>query len=178
MALVGAGALCCFVSAMVAPHNIKFYAPDPGSPPVIYTVPSTPPPPDAPLTPLPEPTASSPLPPIPPPNRSYLSCSQMAGWTFQAMNEYWLSVGAPSALDNDGDGIPCETTHGERVTTPESWPTDVWTPPPLSTRVPAAEEAPLITPPPVPADRLPEAAYPAPSPIPLPDVKPSGFLVP
>lgn len=175
-ALLGTGALCCFVSAMVAPHNIKFYAPDPGSPPVIYSVPSTPPTSDVPLPPVAPPSTSAPPPP-PPANRGYLSCEQMRGWDSTVVVEYWYSVGSPSALDSDRDGIPCESVLGERVFTPNEWPT---IPPPPSVAVPVVppvEEAPKLTPPPV-TDRLPEAALPAPSPVPIPDGAPSGFLVP
>ena len=35
------------------------------------------------------------------------------GMTFAEVTGYWYSLGAPSDMDDDSDGIPCETVYGE-----------------------------------------------------------------
>lgn len=43
-------------------------------------------------------------------------CSILAdnGLTFDEVNSYWAALGYPSNMDNENDGIPCETIYGEQ----------------------------------------------------------------
>ncbi|QGK68841.1 hypothetical protein GIY23_04130 [Allosaccharopolyspora coralli] len=43
-------------------------------------------------------------------------CSVLAdnGLTFDEVNSYWAALGYPSNMDNENDGIPCETIYGEQ----------------------------------------------------------------
>ncbi|TWF92592.1 hypothetical protein FHU35_17235 [Saccharopolyspora dendranthemae] len=39
---------------------------------------------------------------------------QARGMSFIDVTGYWYSLGSPSDMDDDSDGIPCETIYGER----------------------------------------------------------------
>ncbi len=36
------------------------------------------------------------------------------GLTYEQMFEYWISLGSPQDMDDDHDGLPCETVYGQR----------------------------------------------------------------
>ncbi len=38
---------------------------------------------------------------------------QDRGMDFAAVQQYWFLLGAPHDMDDDRDGIPCETVYGE-----------------------------------------------------------------
>lgn len=49
---------------------------------------------------------------------------QRAGMTFTQVVQHWYGLGAPADMDDDSDGIPCETVYGEKnspaTTTPRT----------------------------------------------------------
>ena len=77
-------------------------------------------PPGAPQQPPPAPPPVSPaeLPrsPQPSPVRSTHDCEdlQRAGMDLNEVVQHWYGLGSPSDMDDDSDGIPCETVYGER----------------------------------------------------------------
>ncbi|RRO15429.1 hypothetical protein EIL87_15295 [Saccharopolyspora rhizosphaerae] len=39
---------------------------------------------------------------------------QAQGMSFAEVTDYWYGLGSPSDMDDDSDGIPCETIYGDR----------------------------------------------------------------
>jgi hypothetical protein len=45
-------------------------------------------------------------------------CKALAaqGYAYDDVLTYWLALGSPKDMDDDGDGWPCETVYGEQGT--------------------------------------------------------------
>lgn len=83
------------------------------------TPPGTPPPPPAPppaTTVVPPAVIQQPTVQQPAPVPTTHDCEQLqdAGMTFPQVVQYWYGLGAPTDMDDDRDGIPCETVYGEK----------------------------------------------------------------
>ena len=62
----------------------------------------------------PPPVVAPPQAPYPASGTHDCSVLSAQGMTFEQMVQYWYSLGAPTDMDNDADGIPCETIYGEQ----------------------------------------------------------------
>ncbi|WP_461156637.1 hypothetical protein [Saccharopolyspora tripterygii] len=73
-------------------------------------------PPSAPQAPPQASPAEPPRSPQPSQVRSTHDCEdlQRSGMDFNEVVQYWYGLGSPSDMDDDSDGIPCETVYGEK----------------------------------------------------------------
>lgn len=102
---LGAVRILCCAAVIAAASACTINIVPPGS--------SPPPPPD----PAPSTTVNAPaVVEQQEPMRTTHDCAtlQTQGMTFAEVVGYWYSLGAPSDMDDDADGIPCETVYGER----------------------------------------------------------------
>ncbi|MBQ0925931.1 excalibur calcium-binding domain-containing protein [Saccharopolyspora endophytica] len=79
--------------------------------------PGSSPPPPSPPVPAPSTTVNAPaVVEQQEPVRNTHDCAELqnSGMGFTEVTGYWYSLGAPPDMDDDSDGIPCETVYGER----------------------------------------------------------------
>ncbi|WP_406692853.1 hypothetical protein REH65_14755 [Saccharopolyspora sp. ID03-671] len=109
--------VCCEIFVLAAMSACTINIVPPGTPP------APPPATTAPSPPAPEvpPVVIQPREPV----QNTHDCRQLqnAGMSFTQVVQYWYGLGSPTDMDDDSDGIPCETVYGEKnapATTPSA----------------------------------------------------------